>query len=55
MVGDRLLFRDFDPFEITFTSVCMCFVVIITVVTLLRDFGPYVFYLYVGWLVVIHC
>jgi hypothetical protein len=32
----------------------VCVVITVAIVMLLRDFGPYVFYLYVGWLVSDH-
>jgi ABC-type polysaccharide transport system permease subunit len=37
LVGDHLLFRDFRPYAIMFTNVCV--VIIVSMVTLLTDYG----------------
>jgi hypothetical protein len=46
-----MLFRNFGTYGIIFTNVCV--VITVAVVMLLRDFGPYVVCLYVGWIVII--
>jgi hypothetical protein len=45
LLDDHLLLSDFGPNEIIFMNV---FVVTVAMVMLLRDFGLYVFYMYVG-------
>jgi hypothetical protein len=48
LVGDHLLLKYFGP--------CGIFMnVTVVMLMLLRDFGPYVLYLYAGWLVIICC
>jgi hypothetical protein len=38
---------DPGPYKIIFMKVCV--VMAVAMVMLIRDFGPYAFYLYVGW------
>jgi hypothetical protein len=49
LADDYLILRDFWPYGIIFTNVCV--VINIVMALLLRDLWPYVFYLYVGWLI----
>lgn len=52
MIGGHLLLRDFVSCSIVFMHVC---VITVAMVMLLKDFGVYVFSLYISWLVIICC